>query len=104
MEQGLNESGFLVCKFIFRVSSEGFVRLLLLNPLSGCQGSLPCRGMTKKRQMKTMVSLMTKILLSPRLKTRLDRSPNALFMLLASRLYDVSIALLSGCSETNTWI
>jgi hypothetical protein len=94
MEQGLNEGGFLVCKFIFRVSSEGFVRLLPLNlnSLSDCQGSLRCRGVTKKRQMKKIVSLMTKILLSPRLKTRLARLPNALFT-------HESIALLSGCSE-----
>lgn len=79
MEQGLNEGGFLVCKFVFQVSSEGFVRLFLLNSLSDCQDNLPCRGMTKKRQMKKIVSLMTKILLSPRLKTRLARLPNALF-------------------------
>jgi len=37
-----------------------------------------------------MASLMTKIRLSPRLKTRLVRSPNALFTLLVLLLYDVS--------------
>jgi hypothetical protein len=58
MEQGLNDGGFLVCKFIFRVSSEGFLTLRLLNPFSDCQGNLPCRSMTKERPMKEMATLM----------------------------------------------
>jgi len=58
MEQGLNGGGFLVCKFIFRVSSEGFLTLRPLNSFSDCQGNLPCRGMTKERPMKGMATLM----------------------------------------------
>ena len=58
MEQGLNDGGFLVCKFIFRVSSGGFLTLRPLNSSSDCQGSLPYRNMTKERPMKVITLTM----------------------------------------------
>ena len=58
MEQGLNDGGFFVCKFIFRVSSGGLLTLRPLNSSSDCQGSLLCRSMMKERPTKGMATLM----------------------------------------------
>jgi hypothetical protein len=65
MEKGLNDGGFLVCKFIFRVSSDASYNHTLDYFFSSeCRGSLPCRRRTREKQMMTTV-VMEILLLSP---------------------------------------
>lgn len=62
MEKGLNNGGFLVCKFIFRVSSDGFPPFPAINFSSECQDRPPCRDETWERQMMMTVVMKMPLL------------------------------------------
>jgi hypothetical protein len=100
MEQGLNDGGFLVCKFIFRVSSGDFLILRPLNSSSDCQGSLPCRNTTKERPMKVIITLMMNDNITRKVEDAFGLGCPTLRLCSWSRCYVMCrFALLSACSD-----